>query len=300
MEKLVLIDGSGLIYRSFYAVPPFLKTPDGTQTNAVFGFANILLSLLNTQKPDYLAVALDKKGPTFRHEEFKEYKATRIKAPQELYDQIPLVKKVISSFAIPMFEVERFEADDILATIAKQLANRKDLEIFIATGDFDMFQMVGSNISILYPTKNFREAEIFRADDIEKKYGLSPSQIPDYKGIAGDNSDNLPGVMGIGEKGAKDLLHKYGTLENIYKHLDELSLVMRKKLEDSKENAFLSQRLATLNVEIPLDFDLQSCCVKSFDAQSVGNLFRELGFKSLQKRLDELYGVKSMQGLLFE
>ncbi len=299
MEKLVLIDGSGLIYRSFYAVPPFLKTPDGIQTNAVFGFANILLSLLNTQKPDYLAVALDKRGPTFRHEEFKEYKATRIKAPQELYDQIPLVKKVISAFAIPMFEVERFEADDILATIAKQLANRKDLEIFIATGDFDMFQMVGPNTSILYPTKSFREAEIFRADDVEKKYGINPSQIPDYKGIAGDNSDNLPGVKGIGEKGAKDLLHKYGTLENIYNHLHELSPVVRKKLEDSKENAFLSQRLATLNAETPLAFDLQPCHVKSFDVQSVGNLFRELGFKSLQKRLDELYGAKSMQGTLF-
>lgn len=290
MEKCILIDGSGLIYRGFYAVPPFMKHPTtGAPINAVYGFTSILLTIIQSQKPDYLAVAFDKKGPTFRHKEYAEYKATRVKAPDELYSQIPLVKEVVSAFGLPQFEVESFEADDILATITKELAPNKNVEVLIATGDFDMFQIAGERVSILYPTKGFRGAEIMRVPDIEAKYQLQPSQIPDYKGLAGDSSDNIPGVRGIGDKGATMLLKKYGGLEGIYEHLDEITGSMHKKLSEGKESAFKCRSLATLVDTVPMNFELEKCRVKDFDVASISWKFAELGFKSLQERLDEIY-----------
>lgn len=246
-----------------------------------------------------MAVAFDKKGPTFRHKKYAEYKATRAKAPQELYDQIPIVKDVIKAFGLPLFETDGFEADDILATIAKKLEREGGLEILIASGDFDVFQIVRPHVAILYPTKGFKEAETFHQADIEKKYGLVPSQIPDYKGLAGDSSDNIKGVYGIGEKGAKDLLWKYKNLDGIYKHLAELSEGLRNKLEKDKASAFESRELATLRSDVPLEFNLQNCRVKNFDAKSVRSLLEQLGFKSLIKRLDDLYGEKTAQTALF-
>ncbi|MBI2638503.1 hypothetical protein HYW83_02840 [Candidatus Peregrinibacteria bacterium] len=298
METLILIDGSGLIYRGFYAIPPFFKSPNGMLTNAVFGFTSILLTLLAGQKPTYMAVAFDKKGPTFRHKEYKEYKATRVKAPQELYDQIPLVKQVVDTFGIPGFEADGYEADDILATIAR-LLSKKNLQILVATGDFDVFQIAGPHVAILYPAKGFKEAVVFDVKGIIEKYGIAPEQIPDYKGLAGDSSDNIPGVHGIGDKGATDLLKKYSTLENIYEHLPEITGALKKKLEDGKNDAFMSKKLATLDADVPLNFDLNACRVKNFDVDAAQRMFGDLGFKSLQKRLDELYGTKTNQGVLF-
>lgn len=299
MEKCILVDGSGLIYRGFYAIPPFLKSPSGVQTNAVFGFTSILLTLIANQKPDYIAVAFDKKGPTFRHKAFEAYKATRIKAPQELYDQIPLVKNVVETFGIPHFEVAGFEADDILATIVEKLAPQKNIQVFIATGDFDMFQVISTHCFILYPAKGFKDAEIFKTADVEKKYGLHPNQIPDFKGLAGDHSDNIPGVHGIGEKGAKELLQKFKTLEGIYENLNQISEGQRKKLEAGREDAFMSKRLAELEYNVPLDFDLAECRVRDFNVKTVRGVLGNLGFKSLQKRLDDLYGAETSQGALF-
>lgn len=299
MKKLVLIDGSGLVYRGFYAIPPFFKSPDGKQTNAVFGFSAILLSLLSVQKPDYLAVAFDKKGPTFRHKEYKEYKATRVKAPQELYDQIPLVKEVVDSFQIPLFEQEGYEADDILAAIIRKLSQRKDLMILIATGDFDLFQLIQKNVFILYPTKGFKEADVLQKADVLAKYGLEPNQIPDYKGLAGDNSDNIPGVFGIGPKGAVALLQKYITLEGIYEHLDQIDSVARQKLSAGQAQAFLSKKLTVLDSAAPVDFDLNACRVDKFNAAKVHDIFSKLGFKSLHKRLDKLYPDDTTQAPLF-
>lgn len=299
MKKCIFIDGSGLIYRGFYAIPPFLKSPSGIQTNAVFGFTTILLSLLANKKPDYVAVAFDRKGPTFRHKEFSAYKATRVAAPQALYDQIPLVKKVVETLGIPAFEAEGFEADDILATIAKKLSKNPELEIFIATGDFDIFQVASPRVSILYPAKGFKDAEIMKMPDIKEKYGIYPKQIPDFKGIAGDSSDNIPGVRGIGEKGAKHLLDRYNTLENIYEHLDEITGAMKKKLEEGRASAFMSKKLAILDAEVPIHFDLDACRIRQFKAAAVKKLFDELGFKNIQKRLDEIYGKHTTQESLF-
>lgn len=302
MEKLILIDGSGLIYRSFYAVPPFMRSPAGVQTNAVFGFANILLSIISTQKPDFLAVAWDKRGPTFRHEAFAEYKATRTAAPDELYAQIPLVKELVKTFTIPTFEAAGFEADDIIATIAALTKSQKNLELLVATGDFDIFQVVRDDVKILYPTKGFKAAEIFGTSDIVKKYGIHPEQIPDYKGIAGDASDNIPGVHGIGDKGAISLLTEFGSLENVYENLPKVREVLRKKLEASREQAFMSKELATLRLDVPVDFDLEACRVKNFSTRNVREAFAAFGFKSLLKRVDEVWGEEAAvqtQGSLF-
>lgn len=299
MEKFILIDGSGLIYRGFYAIPPFLKSPIGVQTNAVFGFTTILLTIIFQQKPDYVAVAFDKKGPTFRHKEFAEYKATRVKAPQELYDQIPLVKEVVGAFKIPPFETEGFEADDIIATIAKELKPKKDVEIFIATGDFDLFQLVSLKTFILYPTKGFKESQTIDLNGVKSKYGIAPQQIPDYKGLVGDNSDNIPGVKGIGPKGAVFLLEKYKSIENIYNHLEEINIRFRKKLQANKSNAFMSKHLSILKDDVPIIFDLDKCHVKNFDMVSVRKIFSDLGFKSLEKRLDESDKRLNMQTTLF-
>lgn len=246
-----------------------------------------------------MAVAFDKKGETFRHKEFQEYKATRIKAPQELYDQIPLVKKVVNTFKIPSFEADGFEADDILATIVKKMANGKNIETFIATGDFDLFQLISSKTLILYPTQGFKEAQTLRAEDVEKKYGISPNQIPDYKGLAGDNSDNIPGVKGIGPKGATLLLQKYKNLENLYEHLNEINGSMKEKLEKGQRNAFMSKRLTTLADNVAIDFAFKDCHIKNLDIPAARKIFADLGFKSLQKRLDELDGNANGQIPLF-
>lgn len=302
MEKLILVDGSGLIYRGFYAIPPFLKSPEGVQTNAVFGFTNILLSILINQKPTYVAVAFDKKGPTFRHKEFKEYKATRVKAPRELYDQIPLVKKVVEAFQMPAFEVEGFEADDILATIIKKMRDRKNLEAYVLTGDFDLFQLVSDGVSILYPMKGLKESQVIGEKEVKELYGISPKQIPDYKGLVGDSSDNIPGVKGIGPKSAVNLLDKYETLGNIYAHLNETAQATQKKLEEGKESAFLSRNLTILQYDVEIDFMLEKCRVKNFDLAAAKKIFAELGFVSLQKRLESLKGEpggKSFQTSLF-
>lgn len=284
--KIILIDGTGLVYRSFYAVPPFLKDANGEPTNAVLGFTNILLSLLEVQRPDYVAVAFDLRGPTFRHEQYKEYKATRVKAPQELYDQIPKAREVVRAFNIPMLEKQGFEADDVIATLVKKFESEKDAEIFIATGDFDMFQCVNERVKILYPTKGFRAAEVFSEEAVMKKYGIRPDQVTDYKGLAGDSSDNIPGVKGVGEKTATSLLEQYGNLEGIYGNLEKISSpALRKKLETDKEMAFFSRKLATLDSAVPLEITFEQCRVQTLDFRTIAPLFVSFGFKNLLGRL---------------
>lgn len=293
MKKLILIDGTGLIYRGFYSIPPYLKSPDGTLTNAVYGFTLILLSIIELQKPDYIAVAFDLKGPTFRHEQYKEYKATRTKAPDELFAQIPMVKELVTDFGIPQFTAPGFEADDVLATIVRHMrGTRPELAISIATGDFDVFQLADDMVSILYPTKGFRAADIFTPPLIKEKYGITPLQIPDYKGLAGDSSDNIPGVRGIGDKTATELLNLYGTLEGIYEHIEEIKGAKRTKLETGKESAFECRGLATLRADVEVPFELDKCHVSNIDSAKIMELFTRLGFNSLKGRVRELLGME--------
>lgn len=284
MKKIILIDGNAVIHRAFHALPPF-KTSQGEQVNAVYGFSSILLNLLNYEKPEYIAVSFDLKGPTFRHEEYEQYKATRKKAPDELYSQIPRIKDIVKAFEIPIYEIEGFEADDVLGTLAKQVEKKEDIKTYIFTGDMDTLQLVNEKTMVLSPTRGIKEPVIYDVQKVLSKYGLKPCQIPDMKGLQGDSSDNIKGVAGVGAKTAKTLLQKYGNLENIYDHLNEITGKVHDNLEKDKENAFFSRKLATIVIDVPIELDLEGCRTHEYDKGKILTLFGELEFKTLMGRL---------------
>ena len=215
-EKLLIIDSNALIHRAFHALPP-LSDSQGRPTNAVYGFTTIFLKAVKDLKPDYVAACFDRKEKTFRHEEYVEYKATRVKAPDELYEQIPLVKEVVRSFDVPVFELAGYEADDLIGTVATlKSVDRPDIETIILTGDQDCLQLVDYNTKVLSPHKGLSETILYGEQEVKEKFGgLMPKQLIDYKGLRGDTSDNIPGVKGIGEKGAIDLLLNFGSLEEV-------------------------------------------------------------------------------------
>lgn len=282
-KTLVLLDGNALIHRAYHALPP-LTTKEGELVNAAYGFTMTLLSVLEKFKPEYIAASFDLAGPTFRHEKFVEYKATRVKAPDDLYAQIPRVKEIVSAFNIPIFEKEGYEADDCVGTLARQ-AEKQNVETIIVTGDSDILQLVTPRVKVFTLRKGIKDTVLYDEKGVEAKYGFKPVQLPDYKGLAGDASDNIPGVTGIGGKTATTLLQSFGTLENIYAHLGEVKEAVRKKLETDKENAFLSKELGKIDTGAPISLDLSACVSKDFDRKAVTKLFQELGFFSLLKRL---------------
>ncbi len=285
MKKLILIDGNAIIHRAFHALPPF-KTSNGELVNAIYGFSSMLLNILNTQKPDYIAVSFDLKGKTFRHEQYEDYKATRVKAPDELYEQIPRIREIVESFRIPIYEVEGYEADDVLGTLAAQASEKDELVSYIVTGDMDTLQLIDKNVKVLAPHKGFSGSIIYNDEKVREKYGLEPAQIADMKGLQGDASDNIKGVKGIGKITAQKLLQKYGTIENIYDHLDEIKGSVHDKLKADRENAYFSKKLATIFKKVPVKLDLHSCQTHEYDKEKVLKLFSELEFKSLIKKLD--------------
>lgn len=290
--KLILVDGNAIIHRSFHAIPPF-RTTKGELVNAVYGFASILLNILNKEQPDYIAVAFDLKGPTFRHEQYKEYKATRMKAPDELYAQIPQIHNLVKAFQIPIFTKEGFEADDVLGTLARQ-ADEKDLSTFIVTGDLDTLQLVTEKTKILANTQKFSEPLIYDIAKVMGRCGLQPCQITDMKGLQGDNSDNLKGVPGIGPKTARTLLQKYGTIENIYKNLDEITGSVHDKLAAHKDDAFQSKHLATIVTDVPdIILDLAACRTHDYDEATLQEIFARLEFKSLSHRLSLFHKIST-------
>lgn len=291
MKKLVLIDGNALIHRGFHALPP-LKTSKGELINAVYGFTTVLLNILSKEKPEYIAVAFDKKGPTFRHKAFPDYKATRVKAPDELYMQIPRVKEVVKAFEIPIFETAGFEADDVLGTLASQAEKKKNVKALIVTGDLDVLQLVSAKTNVLATVQGFANVKVYDRKAVKERYGLSPDQIVDFKALRGDASDNIPGVSGIGQKTATSLLQKFGTLKNIYKNLGKIKGKVEEKLEYGKENAFLSQKLAEIVTKVPVKLSLQKCEAHDFDHEKVKKLFIELEFFRFIKRVEEWIGEK--------
>jgi DNA polymerase I-like protein with 3'-5' exonuclease and polymerase domains/5'-3' exonuclease len=232
--------------------------------------------------PEYIVVAFDTKAPTFRHEEYKEYKATRIKAPQELYDQIPRIQELIEAFNIPLFLKDGFEADDVIGTLAKQAP--EDIDVYIASSDMDTLQLVNKHVFVYAPRKSFSDIVIYTPAEVLKIKELKPEQFIDFKGLRGDPSDNIPGVPGIGEIGAKKLLQEYKTMENIYKHLDKLPPRIKELLITHKEQALKSKHLATL-VDVPIKLDLKKAKAVEFDIRKVSDLFYKLGFKSLVGRI---------------
>lgn len=289
MKRFLLFDANAIIHRAFHALPP-LRSKEGILTNAVYGFCLILLKALNELKPEYLAVAFDSPKPTFRHKEFKEYKATRAKAPEELYKQFPLVKEILKAFKIPIFEIEGYEADDIIATLKSKIKNQMSkkgmpIEIIIVTGDLDTLQLASPDTKIYTMRKGLSDIVIYDEKKVEERYGFSSKNLPDYKGLAGDPSDNLPGVKGIGEKVASHLIKEYGDLENVYQNLDEQPEKVRRLLSEHKEEAFLSKSLANLMSNIKIKFDLKSCQSKNPDVEKVAELFNKLDFKTLLSRL---------------
>ena len=283
-SKLVLIDGHALAYRAYHALPPSLSTSKGELTNAVFGFTSMLLNVLRDEKPDYIAVAFDV-GKTFRHEQYKEYKAHRIKMPDELRIQMARIQEILHAMGIPIIEVEGYEADDVLGTLA-QKAEQEGLETLIVTGDTDAFQLIDDHTLVLTSRRAFSDTIVYDQRGIEKRYGLKPQQLIDYKALVGDASDNIPGVRGVGEKTATRLLQRYGSVEAIYAHLDEVeSSRFRKALEEGRESAFLSKLLAAIVTDVPIELDLKACRATEFDRDKVMELFRELEFRTLVNRL---------------
>ncbi len=285
LKTIVLIDGNALIHRAYHALPP-LTTKKGELVNAVYGFTLTLLSVLDKFKPEYIAASFDLAGPTFRHEKSADYKATRVKAPDDLYAQISRVKEMTAAFNIPIYEQAGFEADDCIGTLARQ-AEKENVQVIIVTGDSDELQLVTPMVKVFMLRKGIKDIVLYDEKAVTEKYGFGATQIPDYKGLAGDASDNIPGVTGIGAKTATTLLQSFSTLENIYEHLSEIKESVRKKLETDKEQAFLSKELGTIHLETPVTLDLPACVTKDFDRKMVTNLFQELSFFSLIKRISD-------------
>ncbi len=282
MKKLVLIDGHGILHRAYHALPP-LTTSDGELINAVYGFTRILLNVLNELKPEYCVVAFDKKGPTFRHKEFKDYKAHRPEMDKELACQIKRVKQVVETLGIPHFAKEGYEADDLIGTFAKQA--RKEAETIIVTSDKDLLQLLNGAVKIYFPRRGKRPAKIMQKNDFIKKYGFELKYFVDYKALIGDPSDGLPGVKGVGPKTATKLINNYGTLEEIYQNLDKLSKGVKNKLEKYKEEAFMSKQLAEIVQDVNVELKLNESKLKEYDKDEVIKLFEKLEFKSLISKL---------------
>jgi len=286
-EKLILIDGNALLYRAFYALPP-LSTKEGIPTGGVYGFTRILLKLFREERPDYLACAFDKGKKTFRHQKWEEYKATRPKTPDELVEQIPLTKEVLKGFGVPIFEDEEYEADDILATLAKE-GEKKGLHIDIFTGDKDILQIVSSRINIIRFKKGITQTEKFDPQKVKEEYGVSPEQIADYLALVGDVSDNIPGIPGIGPKAARRLIKEFGNLEEILANLDKLSPKLAQKIKENLEQVKLSKKLATIVTNVPLKFNLDELKVKNPNEKILLPVFQQLEFKGLIKDLSSSF-----------
>jgi DNA polymerase-1 len=288
---LYLLDGHAIAYRAYYALtrgsPAGFTTSSGEPTAGVFGFTSILLRILEQDRPEYLAVTFDT-GKTFRDNLFPEYKATRAKMPDDLRPQIERIRQLVDAFNIPRLEVEGYEADDVLGSVARQMASQ-GLGIKIITGDRDLLQLCDERILINLPGKSLSDAKDYFPKDVLQYLGVRPDQVVDYKALVGDKSDNIPGVNGIGEKTAVTLLQSYGTLDSLYAHLDEVSEGVRKKLEAGRSNAYLSRKLATIVTDLEIPLDLEMARTERFDPARVEALFRELEFRSLLHRLTALY-----------
>ena len=221
MERLLILDSNSLLNRAFYAIPP-LTNSEGIHTNAVYGFTNMLFKMKEEIKPDYIVAAFDRKGPTFRHKEFEEYKAGRKKMPPELAEQFPLIKEVLNLLAINIYEIDGFEADDIIGTLAK-FAESNGIEVFIVTGDRDALQLASDNINVVITKKGVTETAVYNREAFEAEFGVTPTQYIDVKGLMGDKSDNIPGVPGVGEKTAFKLISTYGSMEGVLSNINEIS-----------------------------------------------------------------------------
>jgi DNA polymerase-1 len=284
-KRLIIIDSNSIIHRAFHALPP-LTTKQGELVNAVYGFLLVFLKVLRELKPDFVFATFDFPGLTFRHKEFKEYKATRPKAPAELYNQIPKIKEILKFFNVPIFEKEGFEADDLIGTISR-LAPKKqilpEIETIILSGDLDTLQLINPQTKVYLLKKGVKDTILYDEKAVQERYGLSPEQLVDFRALKGDPSDNIPGVPSIGEKTAQKLIKEFGSLENLYSNLDKLKPALGAKLQEYKDQAFFSKNLAKINQNVEIDIDFKEW--KDYDREKISQIFKELEFFSLIKRL---------------
>lgn len=330
MKKLILIDGHALVHRAFHALPQTLASPTGVLTNAVYGFTAVLIKVIKDMKPDYIVATFDLAGPTFRHEEFADYKAHREKAPEGLHEQVPRVKEVLAALGIPIFEKAGFEADDVIGSVCEKTKKINGLQTIIATGDLDTLQLVQDDqVVVLTLKKGVTDTFLYNEDEVRKRYDLEPEQLVDYKGLKGDPSDNIPGVPGIGEKTASILIKTFGSLDNLYEEVEKflpilspvkqekqnrgssipksgigtiskkdkekikppLSEKLIQKLIENKDMAFFSKKLSTIIKNVAIDFKLEDAdWRKRMKKEEISRVFQDLGFYSLLKRISEIDG----------
>ena len=289
-QLLLLFDGNALVHRAFHALPPLTQHKTGELVNAVYGFASTLLKVFADFKPTHWAIAFDRPTPTFRHEMFEEYKSQRPAMPEELKGQITKVHQLVEAFHIPIFEIDGFEADDVLGTLGKQ-ADEQGIATIIVTGDNDMLQAVLPRVKTLAPRRSFTDTVLYDVEAVEQKYGIEPERLADLKALAGDVSDNIPGVPGIGEKTATKLLQQYGTLQGIYDHIEDITPGrLQVMLREYRAQAFQSKELSTIVKDVPIKLDLKTCQVSHYDRDEVARLFQELEFINLLSRLPQMKG----------
>ncbi|MBM3281183.1 MAG: hypothetical protein FJY91_00290 [Candidatus Harrisonbacteria bacterium] len=284
-KTLILIDTFGLVFRFFFALPP-LSTKDGRVVNVVFGLANLLLKIRKEQHPDYLAAAFDLPAPTFRDKLYDQYKIHRPTPPNDLISQIPLVRKLLEIFRIPILSAEGFEADDVLGSVTEKFLSEPNLIQIIFSGDKDLLQLIKDDkVLVKFLKKGISDSDLYNESSVVSHLGVAPKAIPDLKGLLGDSSDNLPGVKGIGDKTAVPLILKYGSLEKVYENLWEIPEKISKKLEVGKESAFITKELATIRKDVPLSLSLENLKNYPLDKAALGTFFHELDFISLENKL---------------
>ncbi|MDV2885900.1 DNA polymerase I [Alkalihalophilus pseudofirmus] len=285
MKKLILIDGNSIAYRAFFALP-LLNNDKGVYTNAVYGFTTMLLKIIQEEKPTHMLVAFDAGKTTFRHKTYEEYKGGRQKTPPELSEQFPLIRELLDAFNIKRFELDNYEADDIIGTLSKE-AEKEKWEVKVVSGDKDLLQLVSDYVTVVLTKKGITNVESYDEALIDEKYGIKPHQIIDMKGLMGDSSDNIPGVPGVGEKTALKLLKQFGTIENVLDSVDDVSgKKLKEKLSENKEQALMSKELATIFTEVPYNLTLDELKFGEYDEEKVVSLFKELEFKSLVDQFD--------------
>lgn len=320
MKKLILIDGNAILHRAYHALPP-LTNKSGTVVNAVYGFFSMFLKILEDQKPDFIIVCFDKKAPTFRKQLFVGYQAKRPKMSDDLVPQIKFVHDILGKAKVEVFEIDGYEADDLIGTIATQAVQKtqntqtasasdnqrirksdrsdslgrrstefSEMEVIIVSGDRDLLQLVNHHVKMIAPVTGLTNMIIFDSAKVEEKFGIRPSQIVDYKAMVGDASDNYPGVAGVGPKTAASLINSYGSLEGIYKNLEKIKAKnpnLALKLAEGAEAAGLAQKLAGIILDAPITLDIEKSSIKYFDKEGLKKEFEKFGFKSLLKRLNQ-------------
>lgn len=285
-DKIMLIDGNSLLNRAFYALP-MLTNAEGQYTNGVYGFLTMLYKVMEQEKPTHIAVAFDRKAPTFRHEQYDGYKAKRTGMPDEMASQLPILKEVLAAMNIRIFEMDGYEADDILGTLTN-IAHQKGMEVVLVTGDRDALQLVKPDVKVIITKRGITDVEVYDERAIAERYGIKPEQLIDVKGLMGDASDNIPGVPGIGEKTALRLIKQFGSMEGVLEHIDEVSGdKLKKLLTEYREQAIMSKQLGSIQCRVPIDVDLDKCCCKGPDAGKLKEIYQRLDFKSLLSKIPQ-------------